>query len=382
MRFLSKLKEIKGKRVLLRTDLNSDVYRGKVILSERIKEAALTISYLKKKGARVVVIAHQGRPGKEDFVSLKQHAKFLNKWVKIKFVGDLVGEKAVKEILKLKNGEAILLENLRFEEDEFKPWKKDNILIKKLVPLMDIFVNDAFSVCHREQTSIVSFPKYLPSYAGLLLEKEIKALKKVKIKKCLYILGGAKPEDNIKLLGKNKVLACGLFAQTCLVAKGKKLGKQEEYLEKNIKDFKKIVEKLKLKLAKLKNIKFPLDFAVKVNGNRKELSLEEFPNNYEIYDIGSKTMKVYKEEIKKAKAVYMKGPAGFCAEKQFCKGTKEILKAIAYSRAFSVIGGGHLSDAIRNAKIKKSKFNHISLSGGALLRYIAGEKLPGLEVLK
>ncbi|MDP3027202.1 MAG: phosphoglycerate kinase, partial [Nanoarchaeota archaeon] len=229
-------------------------------------------------------------------------------------------------------------------------------------------------VCHRNEASIVLFPKHMKSCAGLLLEKEINALKKIKIKNCLFILGGAKPEDNIKLLKRNKVLACGLFGQVCLIAKGKKLGEQENYLKKQ-------KALIKIPKDKLKNVETPVDFAVKKNNKRVEIKLEDFPSKYEIFDIGSKTIKKYVEEIKKAKAIYMKGPAGDFNENGFAKGTFAVLNAIANSKAFSLIGGGHLSDAIEASGINKKRFNHISLSGGALLSYIAGEKLPGLEAL-
>jgi len=365
----------KGKIVLLRADLNSDVKNGKVLESERIKESAKTINELKKKKAKIVVISHQGRPGKDDFVSLVQHAKLLNKYTKIRFVNDIIGKKSENAIKNLKPGEAILLDNIRKEKDEFLPNKSDNELLK-IVRLCGIYVNDAFSVCHRNEASIVLFPKYLQSCAGRLLEKEVNALKKIKLKSCLYILGGAKPEDNIKLLGKNKVLACGLFGQVCLINKGKNLGEQENYLKKQ-KAFIKILKN------KLKNIETPVDFAVKVNNKRKELVLDKFPNKYEIFDIGSRTIKEYIDKIKKAKAVYMKGPAGDCNIRGFEKGTFAILKAIASNKkCFSLIGGGHLSDAIKDSGIPKNKFSHISLSGGALLNYIAGEKLPGLVALR
>lgn len=362
----------KGKTVLLRTDLNSDVKNGKVLLSERIKESAKTINYLKEK-AKIVVLAHQGRPGKDDFLSLEQHAKLLNKFTKIKFINDILGKKAEKAIRSLKEGEALLLENIRKEKEEFSPQKENNKLLN-LVELTDIYVNDAFSVCHRNEASIVLFPKYMKACAGLLLEKEVNALKKVKIKNCLFILGGAKPEDNIKLLKGNKVLACGLFGQVCLINKGKKLGEQEKYLKKQ-------KALIKISREKLKNVETPVDFAVKINNQRVEKDLSEFPNKYEIFDIGSKTIKRYSSEIRKAKAIYMKGPTGDFNVKGFAKGTFSILKAIANNKAFSVIGGGHLSDAIEKSKVQKSKFGHISLSGGALLSYIAGEKLPGLEAL-
>ena len=241
-------------------------------------------------------------------------------------------------------------------------------------------MNDAFSVCHRNQFSITGFPKLMKSFAGLLLEKEVESLKKIKIKDCLYILGGAKPEDNMKLLGKNKILSCGLFGQVCTIAKGKNLGAQNEYLKKNIKNYDFIIKNLKKIINK--NIETPFDFAVSVNGKRKEILLEDFPSEYEIFDIGEKTQKEYIEKIKNAKAIFMKGPAGYCADKRFLKGTAEILKAVSKSKGFSLIGGGHLNDAIKKAGIPKNKFGHVSLSGGAFLSYVVGEKLPGLEALK
>jgi len=371
----------KDRRVLLRVDINSEVINGKIFMNERIKQAAISIKKLLKEKAKVVVIAHQGNPGKKDFINLKQHYKLLKKLVKIKFVEDIIGKKSIEKISQLKSGSALLLDNIRFIEDEFHPEKPDNILIKTLTPLFDYYVNDAFSVCHRNHTSIVSFPKHLKSCAGLFLEKELKALKKISIENCLYILGGAKPEENIKLLNSKKVLACGLFGQLCLVASGKNLGYQNDFLRKSTlinEDYDKFLEKLKNKIS---NVEMPLDFAVEKNGKREEYSLDEFPLPYEIQDIGEKTIKKFKKIIKNSPAIYMKGPAGNTEKKIYMKGTIELLKAISKSKGFSLIGGGHLSKVISESKIPVKKFGHVSLAGGALLNYIAGEKLIGLEVL-
>lgn len=374
--------DLRNKLILLRADINSDTFKGKVLLSERIIEASMTIKELKRQKAKIVILAHQGNVGKKDFLNLEQHAKLLSKYTLVKFVQDVCGGEAIGAIRKLKNGEAILLDNVRFVKDEFYPEKKNNILLKNLSPLFDLYVNDAFSVCHRDHTSITGFPKNLPSCMGPLVEMELKALNKISMKNCLYILGGAKPESNIKLLKGNKVLACGLFGQMCLVANGKDLGQQNKYLENNVlvnEDYEKFKSKLR---RKLKNVETPLDFAVMREGSRKEFLLEDFPLEYEIEDIGKKTIKKYIEEIKKAKVIYMKGPAGFSADKRFAKGTVSLLKAIASSKGFSLVGGGHLSDTIKKYKLPKKKFGHVSLSGGALLNYIAGERLLGIEALK
>jgi len=364
--------DFESKTVLLRSDLNSDVQNKILLKSERIKESAITINELKKKKAKIVILAHQGRPGDEDFISLKQHCKQLNKYTRVNFVKDIIGKKAERAIRGLKDGEAILLENVRNLKDESNTGgNKITIFFSKLC---EIYVNDAFSVCHRSQSSIL-LPRYIKkSCAGRILEREVKALRKLKLRDTLYILGGAKPKDNIKLLGRHKVLSCGLFGQVCLINKGKRLGEQEDYLKKR-----KIL--IKITKDKLRKVQTPVDFAVNIQG-RKEISLTGFPNKYEIFDIGSETQKRYISEIKKAKTIYMKGPAGDCSKKIFSNGTFGLLKAVANSKAFSVIGGGHLSDAIKSSKIDIRKFGHISLSGGALLSYIAGEKLPGLEVLK
>jgi phosphoglycerate kinase len=371
----------KDKVVLLRSDLNSDVVNGKVLMSERIKESAKTIIELKNKKAKVVILAHQGNPGKKDFISLKQHAKFLNKFVKVKFVEDILGEKAISAIKKLKSGDAILLENIRFENDEFN--ETENNKFSALSALADFYVNDAFSVCHRKHASIIFFPKKLKSCAGRLLEKEVNALEKLKIENSLYILGGSKPEDNLKLFKKgNHIIVGGIFGQLCLIASGKNLGENNEIENKTIvKDYDKIITKIKSRIKSVNPI-MPVDYAVEINNKRKEFSINEFPTEHIIYDLGKMSQQIFINEIKKAKAIYMKGPVGFTSKKQFSFGTTKILKAISNSESFSIIGGGHLSDAIKNSKIPKKKFNHISLSGGALLNYVAGEKLVGLKMLK
>jgi phosphoglycerate kinase len=287
--------DFSGKLVLLRSDLNSEIVKGKPVDSPRISESAKTIKELKKKGARVVVIAHQAKPGEEDFISLKEHAKILSKYTKIKFVPDIFGEKALSSIKELKKGEAILLENIRYEKDEFRP-STNNKIITRLGMMFDYYVNDAFSVMHRNHTSIMSFPKIMKSCLGRLAEREVMSLEKIKIKDCLFILGGAKPNANILLMDKKNVITCGIFGQLCLIASGKKLGAQEKFLKKKLKYLPEIKKHVK-------NVKTPVDLAVRCKGKRKDISLEEFPSKYEIFDIGPETQKIYIEMIKKAKVI-------------------------------------------------------------------------------
>jgi phosphoglycerate kinase len=366
--------KLNGKRVLLRVDLNSDLIDGKITESDKIKEHAKTIKELLYKKARVVIIAHQGNPGKDKCTSLKKNAEFLKKYVKVKFIDETIGKKSWASISALKNGEALLLENVRFLSDEYKP-STNNAFVNFMEEVgFDYYINDAFSVCHRNQTSIVSFPKIFPHAIGRVMEAELKNIEKLKLKNCLFILGGSKTSDLIPLLKKRKILTTGKLSLLCLIARGFNLGKENELLKKDFSLLKKIKKNLS-------HIKTPNDLAINFNSKRKELSIEEFPQKYAVWDIGERTINEYKNEIKKAKVIFFKGSPGMFEYKEFEKGTREILKAISNSKAFSVIAGGQSSDAIKKFKIPKNKFSYISLSGGALVSYLAGEKLPGLEAL-
>ncbi len=371
-----KVSGFKGKRVLLRSDLNSEIRNGRAVISDRIIESAKTISELKKKGARVIVLAHQGRKGGDDFTSLREHSNLLNRYVKIKFVDGVVGTKALRAIDSLKNGDAILLDNVRKIDDEVDFGKGRNKIAEFFRGKFDIYVNDAFSVCHRKHASVVLLPRLVKERAvGRLMERELESLERVRGRNCLFILGGSKT-DNILLLGKGrKVLATGVFGQLCMIAKGCNLGVQNRFL----KDKLSIVPKLKRVVS---NVRTARDVALKVNGKRKEVMIKNCPFKEQIFDIGHFTVEEYVKEIKKAGAVFMKGTAGYCEEQQFCYGTSELLKAIAKSSAHKVLSGGHLSTALKKFGISKKKFDYVSLSGGATVNYIAGKRLPGLEVLK
>ncbi len=362
-----------NKSVLVRIDINSEIDNGKVISSPRFSEAAKTLKELVKKKAKVVVLAHQGRPGKPDFIGLSQHAKILSKYLKIKYVDDVVGVNAVKAIKSLKPGQCLLLGNVRALKEEFNPGK--NKLTATLRPLFDYYVNDAFSICHRKQTSVVSFPKFLKSCIGKTLENELKHIEKLKMKDCLYILGGAKPTDVMLLLNKKNILSTGVLANLCLMAKKVNLGADNEVVV----DYPEAMNEI---LKNLKHIKTPVDVAVDENGKRKELDIKELPSNYHILDLGKNTAKEYIKEIKKAKKIFFKGTAGFAEKKEFAFGTKTLLKAVESSKAFSVISGGHSITALKKFGINQKKLGYVSLSGGALVHYLAGKKLPGLEVLE
>lgn len=367
---------VKGKRILLWADLNSEIINKKPVISSRIKEHAKTISELKRKKAKIIIISHQSRPGKQDFTSLKEHSKLLSKFVSVKFVPDTIGKKADLAINKLKNGEALLLENIRFVKDEYKISMNNKIVIffrRKI----DIYINDAFSMCHRRETSIVLLPKLFEKAIGRVLEKELKNIEKVKenTKNALFILGGNKVEDIMLLINKKNILPTGILALLVLKAKGHKLGLQDKMLKKETK----FIPKIK---NNLKHIKMPVDLAFEINGKRKDISINKLPINHRALDIGKETIKMYEKEIMKARKVFWKGTAGDCSHKDFCLGTKRLLKAMEKSKAFGIVSGGHSETAIQRYKINKNKIGYVSLSGGALVHYIAGKKLPGLEALK
>jgi phosphoglycerate kinase len=397
MLYLSKI-NVKDKSVLVRIDINTSIIKHKPQKNDRFVEHAKTIRYLLENKAKVTILTHQGRRGKPDFVSnLKKHAKILSKEAKkkINYVDDLYGEKAIKEIKKLKPGKAIMLQNVRDDDHETRELSAKehakSAIVQRLSPLFDLFVLDAFSVAHRSHASVVGFTKKLTSCAGLVLEKELNSLNNLKTKlkqarkgHVIYILAGAKPEEDLLLLKeamkhKATILLGGTFILFYLSAKGKRLGKSDEILEKKpeiLRDLEKIdIEKTFL----------PMDFAIsggKDDKERKEIGMRELPSQKLLLDLGKHTVGTYREIIKKADVIIIKGPLGKYEDPRFEVATREIYRAISNSPAFTVVGGGNTIDAINRFRIPTEKFSFISLGGGALLHYLAGQKLPGLVALE
>jgi phosphoglycerate kinase len=384
---------LRNKSVLLRIDINSPLVSGKVLDNPRFAESAETIKELLRKRAKVAIVAHQGRKGDPDFFPLRQHAKFLTKYskTKVKYVDDLFGNNAISSMKSLKPGEAILLSNVRNYKDELDVNNKNNSY-KALCSCFDLYVNDAFSVSHREQGSIVLPPKYLPSCIGRSFEKEISALQKFKLdkkKKTVFLLGGSKIEDFLPLFSalKNKnntILASGVLGNLFLVSQGKNLG----YTNKWLKDrgFPHLIAKFRAIYSKHKNqIILPIDFAINIKGKRKEIPLEKFPLNEMIWDVGHKTAKLFISYIKRANSIFMKGPFGFSEIPNFSYSTVSALKEISRlskaKKIFSLLGGGHLSTTIQKYHIPDN-FSYVSSAGGALVQYLSGKKLPGIAALE
>ena len=395
--------DVAGKTVIVRVDLNSpiDPSTGKIQDNERIQAHAKTLRELSDKNAKVVVLAHQGRKGGSDFLPLKQHAELLSKHIgkPVKYVPDLLGDEAEKAIKSMKDGDILLLENVRILDDETKEASPEEHakgpLVSKLSQFADLFVLDAFSVAHRSHASIVGFAAKLPVVAGRVMEMELKALSELleKRSKIMLFMGGNKPEDCMKVVeailnrGRPEIkmlLSAGILGQLFLMAEGRDLGAPSiDYIKKKkfdalIDRAKQLSERLGGKLYK------PVDVACDVDGKRVEVKVEELPASGPIMDIGSETASTYADLIRSASeddAIIVKGPAGAYEYEQFRKGTAEVYKALAESKAFTLIGGGDSSTAIRLVGLKPEDFSYVSLAGGALIHYLSGRKMPGIEIL-
>ncbi len=392
--------QVKGKVVLVRVDFNAPVDpESKEILDDtRIRaHGETTIRELAQKGAKVVVLAHQGRKGDPDFIPLKQHAELLGNVLgkPVKYVDDTFGDRAKAEIQKLKEGEILVLENVRSFPGETKESTPEDHsktdLVKNLAPLAHFFVNDAFAAAHRGHVSMIGFTSMLPSAAGRIMERELKSLSRVlekPEKPCVFILGGAKGDDSLeisKYVLENEiadyVLTGGVIGQLFLAAKGENLGRiNMDFLGKKellclMPGIKELVDKYP------ERIKTPSDVAVEVDGKREESSVEELPTDYPMYDVGAKTVEVYGQIIRRAKSIVVSGPMGVYEKEQFSFGTRQIFQEVADSSAFSLAGGGHTIGALEKFDLR-NRFSYVSTAGGALIEFLMGKKLPGAVALE
>ncbi len=389
----------KNKTTLIRVDFNSpiDPETKKIIDDTRIRFHGETIRELSQKGAKVVVLAHQGRPGEPDFIPLKQHAEILSRVLdtQVKYVDDIFGEKAQRAVKKLNSGEILVLDNVRGFPNETKKGKPQEHskqeFVQKLAPLADVFVNDAFAAAHRAHVSMIGFTAILPSIAGRVMERELNALKKVletPEKPCVFILGGAKADDSLDIsryvLENNitdHILTGGVIGHIFLVARGVDLGKPNmKFLrEKGQMELVPGIQRLMEEYPRA--IEVPADVAVKANGKRREIAVNEFPPHHPIYDIGTGTTRKYTQIIRDAKSIVLSGPMGVFEKEEFMKGTEKIFKAVAASKAFSLVGGGHTVAAVEELGLTE-KMSYISTAGGALIEFLMGHRLPGVDALQ
>ena len=383
--------DVKGKKVLVRCDFNVPYDENRVITDNRRIVAALpTIKYLLENNAKIILCSHLGRPKGEvkpefslDIVA-KELSRLLGKEVIL--AKDVVGEDAKAKAAALKEGDIMLLENVRFEPGEEK---NDEELSKALASLAEVYVNDAFGTAHRAHSSTTGVASYLPAVSGFLIEKELNfmgsALENPE-RPFMAILGGRKVSDKIgvieALLEKVDVLMIGgAMAYTFFRAMGYSVGNsicEEDKLDLA----KELMEK-----AKAKGVKFMLPIDTKVgkefskDTESKTVKFTEIPDGWEGFDIGAETIALYSEELKNAKTVIWNGPVGLFEFDQFAIGTNSIAKILADLDAVTIVGGGDSAAAIEKAGLA-DKFTHISTGGGASLEFLEGKKLPGIEALQ
>jgi phosphoglycerate kinase len=393
--------DLSGATVLLRVDINSpiDPASGTLLNDARLREHIATIKDLR--GSRVAILAHQSRPGKDDFTSLAAHAERLGALLghAVKFVDSVFGREALEAIRDLQPGDVLLLENVRFyaEEEALADQKIEKMakthIVRKLAPLAQYFVLDAFAAAHRAQPSLVGFCDAMPTLAGRVMEKELtmldRAVRSTERPK-IAIFGGVKADDSIAVTKHmldngivDKVLTTGGVANMFLHAAGKDPGKPTtDFMRKEVGEYEKYVAACKELLAKYASrILLPTDVVLDEGGRRRPVQASELPSNLPVHDIGLDTIARYVGEVRAAKVVFFNGPAGVFEKEEFALGTREILRAIAEADAFTVVGGGHTVAAVEEYGLQDS-INHVSTGGGALINYLAGRELPLVTALE
>lgn len=397
--------DFKSKVVLCRLDLNSPYDRdnNKLADTNRIEKAIPTIEELSEAGAKLVLMSHQGSDLEyHNYISTKLHSGKLSELLgkKVTFIDDVCGPAAREAIRNLESGKIILLDNVRYMAEEMtlfetklKLTPKDQaktIVVRRLAPIADYYVCDAFAAAHRSQPTLVGFEELLPSAMGRLFEREYGILSKIMTspdKPCVFLLGGAKIEDAFTMMPKvleenitDKILTSGLLAQVFMLASGIDIGTPSRKLiyKKKLDAY---IDKAKDILSCYRDkIVMPSDYAYSDNG-RVEIDTSNLPTGNLIADIGTKTIAMYKDEILEAKTVFVNGPAGIFEKPDSELGTKEIWEHIAKSDSFSVIGGGDSIAAVNKYDLSDG-FSYMCTGGGAMVRFLSGEELPVVKALK
>lgn len=390
LRKLTNAMNLRGKRVLVRIDGNVPIVKGRAVDGPhgRIARSAVGINWLLQRGARVIVMTHLGRPdGKRVAAySVKPIAKRLSGLLgtRVKVTRTVVGVDVVKAVAAMQDGEVLLLENLRFD-----PREEENApsFAEALAKLGDLYVNDAFAVSHRAHASVDAITSELPSYAGPLLHDELSVLSRLgkgSKRPFVLVLGGLKMTTKIPLLDRllpllDQVLLGGALATAFLVAQGKEVGKSV-YEKESVAFCTRLLKGHKEKLV------LPTDVVVvrslRRDAKRQVVSVDSVGASDRIVDIGPASVKTFQEILGNAKTIVWNGPLGYCEIEPFCAGTRAIAKSIAErtGKAMTVVGGGDTMPMIENLGLA-DKFTLLSTGGGALLQFLSGQSLPGVEAL-
>ena len=393
---------LSGRTVLVRVDINSPLHPETKTFLDDSRLRAILPTLRRLASSKVVLLAHQSRPGKSDFTDMSAHADLLSRLLgrNITFVPDVCGEIAIEAIKNMEQGEMILLDNVRgwSEENDLKNTSIDelneSIIVQKLSSVADAYVNDAFAAAHRNSPTLSGFAKSLPCYAGVLMASEIDALTTAinnPPKPYVAILGGAKCDDSLRialnLLNRDvadTVVPVGVVGNLMLWAAGHLIGDgNENFIRTSLGDsFESTFDDAKKCLNTFGDrLILPHDLAIEVEERRVAISLDELPTDYPIYDIGISSLQSIYKEIRNAGCILWNGPASFFEKEQFAFGTIEILNMICESDAFSIIGGGHTSALVSQRKVTH-RVNHNSTGGGACLTMLAGDTMPVIDSLR
>jgi len=383
--------DVANKRVLMRADFNVPLSGNDGVITDdsRIRATLPTIKYLTEHGARVILCSHLGRPKGKVVPKLRLTvvAQRLSQILgqKVIVANDGIGPEVDRAVAALKPGNVLLLENIRFHPQEEA---NDDAFAQTLARLADIYVNDAFGACHRAHASIVGIAHHLPAVAGLLVEREIEVLEGLLTNPShpfAELAGGAKVSDKIKALENTMdkvdcLLVGGGMAATFLKARGYEVGRslvEEDKLE--------LAAKL-MQRAEKRQLPFVLPFDVVVaaevstGADYKVVAVDRIPPQWRIVDIGPETIRNFSRELKRCQTIFWNGPLGVCEIPQFAKGTQAMARLLANLKATTIIGGGSTAEAVTAMKLA-DKMSFVSTGGGASLRFLGGEKLPGIEVL-
>lgn len=397
--------DFSGKRVLLRVDINSPIDRdsGRIVNDNRILKSVPTINDLLEKGARLTIIAHQGdTTDYASLIGLGEHAQRLAEALgkPVQFIEDVAGPAAVERILALDDGQALLLDNIRYLTEEVSTFEgnvKQNpadmatcYLVRRLAPLFDCYVNDAFAAAHRNSPSMVAFQELMPAYAGRLLMLELSALQTITedpARPCVYMLGGSRAGDAFGMIQQvlndgsaDKLLLSGLIGEIFMIADGIDIGETTRQFIL-AKGFEPYIDQAAECLARNRDkIAYPGDVAIESAGVRLNVDIEALDDEMMISDIGDQTIEEFSSAIAAARTILVNGPPGIYENALFEKGTESLWKAVADAEGFSVIGGGDSVTSFTRY-VDMSKLNYVSTAGGALIRYLSGVQLPLIEAM-